>query len=326
MAKKKLAILISPNVHAAYFQDYLSVCEAELSFCLDIKKWKSEYIGGLHFILINFKKDELSIHQVLTLSFVMGVFYKEDEQFKPLDVSPNLKLHRDFIFGSKYKGKTNEHLTQLLLNIALKATKEKEITNIKVLDPMCGRGTSLMWSLNYGLNCKGIEYDTQALLDIRQHLKKWSKLHRQKHKIKEGFTHKSNRSNDGKFLEYSVLTKDKTVTQSAQFISGDAREAKKLLNAERFDIIMSDLPYGIQHQTQDGKRNPLETLNECALNWKKCLKPGGVIVLSFNRYIPKREAMIDAFTNTGLCLVDFQAPHRMSESIVRDIVVFKLHS
>jgi len=44
--------------------------------------------------------------------------------------------------------------------------------------------------------------------------------------------------------------------------------------------------------------------------------------LIFNRYQPKRDALIGAFVDRGLTLREFSAPHRMSESIERDLVVF----
>ena len=45
-------------------------------------------------------------------------------------------------------------------------------------------------------------------------------------------------------------------------------------------------------------------------------------MLAFNKKQPKRDQLIAAFENAGWTTNDFAAPHRMSESIVRDIVIF----
>jgi|GEM_PF-806112 len=320
MAKKKYALLISPSAKSAYFADYVSVAKAELKFVLGLDKCKLEKKGDLEFFIISAQESQLI--QALSLSFVMGAFEKTTAGLIPIDLSPHLRFHSDFVFGSKYKGKTNEHLTKLLINLGLSCVKDASKENIKLLDPMCGRGTTLMWALRYGMNCRGIERETSVLPEIRQHLKKWCKLHKQKHSLKEGFVTKANKKQSGKFIELTLPKKNDDPELKAQIICGDTREADTLLNEEKFHIIASDLPYGVQHTTQDGKRNPIETLNECAYSWKKCLKPNGYIVLAYNKYIPKREAVIDAFTSVGMSHVPFEAPHRMSESIVRDIVIF----
>lgn len=324
MAKKKFALLISPVAKSAYFADYISVAKAELKYSLGVNKCSLERTGALEFLVTSVSEDSESfLSNAMQLSFVMGVFEKTPNGLTPIDSQPSYTLDENFVFGSKYRGKTNEHLTQLLLNLSLASIEEKDYSKIKVLDPMCGRATTLMWALRYGICSKGIERDAQALPEIRQHLKKRCKLHRQKHSLKEGFVNKANKSQSGKFIEFTALDKKQNTEYKTQIICGDAREAHQLLNAEKFQIITSDLPYGLQHTTGDGKRNPIETLNECALSWKQCLKPGGVITLSFNKYIPKRDAIIEAFSSVGLEPSSFEAPHRMSESIVRDIVIFR---
>ena len=175
----------------------------------------------------------------------------------------------------------------------------------------------MLWAMRYGLSAKGIEQDVKAIDDLRQGLKKWTKLHRQKHKILDGFIGKANKKGLGKFLEFTI---DK---QNFRIINGDSREAATLIKSEKFDLITSDLPYGVQHFTTDKTRNPLLVLSECMADWKKLLTKDGVIVLAFNSYIPKRTELIECFENNGFKAQDFSAPHRMSESIVRDVVVFK---
>lgn len=316
MSLQTIALLISPEAKSAYFKDYLDVAKKELQQVLADIAVEYHCIGSLEFFYLSC--EEADLQKLTRLSFVQGIFARKSDQLLPLALAGEFKLHDDFVFGAKYRGKTNERLTQLLINIGLAHIEEKNIEKVKLLDPMCGRATTLLWAMRYGMKAKGIEQDEKALDDIRQTLKKWTKLHRQKHKINEGYIGKANKKQLGKFLEFNAEE------ASMKVIVGDARQSHEVLKGERFDLIVSDLPYGVQHFTTDNTRNPLAVLKECMPQWKQGLKPGGVVVLAFNSYIPKRIEMISAFENAGFIAEEFSAAHRMSESIVRDIVVFKV--
>ncbi len=310
-----IALLISPEAKSAYFKDYLNVAEQELLHVFPEKVFCLEKIGTLEFFQMY--ADETEWPRLVRLSFAQGIFLIENQQLRPLDIGHHFLLHEDFVFGSKFRGKTNERLTQLLINIGLSTIGENIDSNkrIKLLDPMCGRATTLLWAMRYGIDAKGIEQDNKALADIRQNLKKWTKLHKQKHKLQEGFTAKANKQDKGKFLEFSVQEHHMKV------VVGDARHSVDLLKSEKFDLIISDLPYGVQHFTDHNTRNPLPVIEACIPQWDQHLKDQGAIVLAFNSYIPKRDKIIDAFEGFGLTVTDFCAPHRMSESIVRDVIV-----
>ena len=311
-----IALLISPEAKSAYFKDYLDVALQELKYLFGDIAVQQRSIGPMEFFELQCEDSDLP--RLSRLSFVQGLFAIDGELLSPLPVVPEFTLHDDFVFGAKYRGKTNERLSQLLINVGLASINKTSGDGVKLLDPMCGRATTLLWAMRYGIKAKGIEQDNQVLGDLRQSLKKQCKLHRQKHKLNEGFIGKANKKDLGKFLEFNVID------DQMKLIIGDAREANDILKGERFDLIVSDLPYGIQHFTTDNTRNPLAVLQEAIPAWKQSLKPGGSIVLSFNSYIPKRDQLIAAFAEQGLIAESFQAPHRMSESIVRDIVVFKV--
>ena len=50
---------------------------------------------------------------------------------------------QDFMFGTKYRGKTHELLTQYMLNLGLFHLRPTRTQKVTLLDPMCGRGTTL---------------------------------------------------------------------------------------------------------------------------------------------------------------------------------------
>ena len=102
---------------------------------------------------------------------------------------------------------------------------------------------------------------------------------------------------------------------------GDSRDAPELLSGKRYAMLVTDLPYGIEHTGPGGKRNPLDVVRACAPGWAASLRPGGSAVLVFNRLQPRREALAAVFEGVGLEVLPFAAPHRMSESIERDFLV-----
>lgn len=317
---KKLALLISPRAKGAYFNDIIEVAKAELTWLIGADETIAHNkIGAMEFLEVEVEGSETQLASLSSLSFVYGIFEYRQEQLVPLPIEPAFNLHEDFVFGAKFKGKTNEILTQLLINVGLQSIKYKNIADVKLLDPMCGRATTLLWGMRYGMKTKGIEQDAKALDDIRLNVKKWCKVHRQKHLFKDGFVGgKSTKGKTGRFIEFTADD------ASMRVITGDAANAASLLKNEKFNLIVTDLPYGIQHFTTSKTRNPLEVLRACAKDWIESLKPGGVMVLAFNRNIPRRKDLMAVFTEHGLEVLEFTAPHQMSESIVRDILVLHL--
>lgn len=313
---KNLSLLISPRAKSAFFNDYINVARAELCYLINTDEIKHTIISEMDFFEIEATEEQLQ--QLATLSFIYGIFERNNNQLTPLAIDNNFQLHEDFVFGAKYRGKTNETLTQMLINIGLQSIDYKSVADVKLLDPMCGRGTTLLWAMRYGMTCKGIEQEAKALADVRQNVKKWCKIHRQKHQFSEGFSGvKANKQNKGKFVDFSIGN------ASMRIIAGDSTTASDILKGEKFHLIVSDLPYGVQHFTTSKTRNPLAVLTACAKDWSNSLKPNGVIVLAFNSYMPKRKELIAIFADHQMQASQFSAPHRMSESIVRDIVVLR---
>ena len=326
---KRFALLISPRAKSAYFNDYLEVAKAELAWLFPDLAVEHLKIAEMDFLLLAVAEDCLPA--LARLSCVYGIFEQrseqEDGQLLPLAVTTDFDLNEDFVFGSKFKGKTNETLTQMLMNVGLASIEYDDISKVKLLDPMCGRATTLLWGMRYGISGKGIEQESKALADIEQNVKKWCKVHKQKHHFKDGFVGGSS-GKQSKSKSKSKQGKNKFIDFSAndatmRIITGDSVDTASLLKSDKFDLIISDIPYGIQHFTTSKTRNPLAVLEECAKGWSEVLKKKGVIVLAFNSYIPKRAELISAFCRHNLEVLEFSAPHRMSESIVRDIVIFK---
>lgn len=309
----EFALLISPLARAAYFAQAVDVARAELAACVPMAEiTTAEQIGAMEVLRLTAPAEALPA--LARLSVTQGLFEVQAEGWQPVAAGPGFALHEDFVWGEKYRGKTNETLTQLLINLAL---THADAGAARLLDPMCGRGTSLLWALRYGLSASGIEQDPKALPEIRRGLKKWTKLHRQKHKLAEGWVQKSNRRGVGKFLDFTAEG------QVARVVTGDSVEAAPLVGRKPFDLIVTDLPYGVQHMGGPGSRSPLETVAAAAPGWAQLLAPGGAMAIAFNANIPKRAALVQAFDGLGLEECPVPVAHRMSESILRDVLVLR---
>jgi hypothetical protein len=308
----KLKLLVTPLAKGAYFDAYLDVARAELQAHFPGVDAELEQVGGLDLLAVELDEDSLPI--AARLSFVQGAFRTEDTgRLVPLALQSDLLLPDAIVFGAKYQGKTNELVTQLAINLGLRfcATTRPQKT---LLDPMAGRGTTLLWGLRYGIDSTGIERDPDARDALHNHLKRQAKLHRIKHSHRKGFVGRKNRSGSGAFGLYEMAG------HSLRLITGDSRRAPDLLGGQRFDLIVSDLPYGVRFKG-DSHRSPLELVEACAGGWLASLRDGGAMVLIFNRYQPTREQLEEAMAGPESRALDFSAPHRMSESIVRDLFV-----
>jgi len=309
----KVRLLVSPLTQGAFFEDAVDVARAEYLALYPGSEMVTERAGPLVFITVDAREDEFE--RLARLSFVQAIFRECDGGLVVVNQSPSFDLPEQLVTGAKYRGKTNEVVTQLAINVGLTFSDTAGPPKC-LLDPMAGRGTTLMWAARYGLDAYGIDYDPKALAHMQRHVKKQAKLHRIKHKETKGSVGTFRRKSHGRFLQYQFGQR------VVRLITGDAREADALLQRRRHDLIVTDLPYGVQHATPGGTRNPLETIEASAPVWRDCLRPGGAMVLIFNSYQPKRSQLVRPFLECGLQVQEFTAPHRLSESIVRDLVVF----
>ena len=308
------ALLMSPRADAAFFAKAIDVAEEEVRGATG--KVPGRLLqGDMTFLTLD--ADPSDLPALARLASVLGVFLRDGDLMRPMDVTGAFSLHPDFVWGEKYRGKTNETLTQLLLNIALQTAEPRDPAERVVFDPMCGRGTSLLWAMRYGFRAIGVDQDDTVLRDLQRSLKKWTKLHRQKHKLSHGWVQRANKKGVGKYLDFAAAD------TSLRVIIGETADAFDLLQRKPVDLLISDLPYGVEHKAGRDTRNPLHVISAAAPAWTKCLAPGGAMAIAFNSYLPKRAALIEAFDGLGLEIIERPLAHRMSEAILRDILVLK---
>ena len=310
-----LLLLISPLARGAYFREYIAVAEAELRAHFPELDLRHEFIGGLDFLAAQLPR--ASAQQLRRLSFVQGLFERRAGALYPVDAGPDFLLPEGLVWGEKYRGKTNELLTQLALNLALCFDESAPRKGRTLLDPMAGRGTTLFWAARYGISSVGVERDREALEHFTRRGKRQTKLDKIKHKHQRGQRGPKQKGGAGRSAEFSWAG------VSTCLVTGDSAALEPLLAGQRFSLIVSDLPYGVQFLDADGRRDPLEGIRRCAPGWAARLLPGGVMALSFNQLQPKRRPLIELFKAEGLELIPVDVSHRVSESIHRSIALFK---
>ncbi len=231
----------------------------------------------------------------------------------------------------KYKGKTNADFTYFLLHCAKAASDfAQEEGPLRVLDPMCGKATTLFCALCEGCNATGIDTDAKALQEACVYLERSLKLHHIKHKREE-----SSRTLGGGGSARCVsfeMARDAQAFKAGdrlrmEALYGDAARTPEMVKAGGFHLVVSDLPYGVQHAPREngGMSSLARLVERVAPGCERALKPGGALAFSFNQNTLRRSDVARALTGAGLDVLaqppfdDFS--HWVEQAVERDVVI-----
>ena len=315
----RYTMLLWPHANARYQAETEKLARAELEVTLARLgveyTWEEGGVEGLpalDFAARAFTDAEarvLSRHSLLYVLFER----REDGALLPLFGREAPRVGGDLPGILKYKGKTNEVFTQLLVNLAWLAGNMPEKAHL--FDPMCGRGTTLFVALNRGWDATGSDIDRAALREAEQFFKRYLEYHRFKHTTKRG----SLTLRGKKSAPYTAFTLPAGTLRLAEAEAARAREA---FGAGTFDLLCADLPYGVQH----GANMPLEALLRLALPaWAETLKHGAAMALSFNaQTLPARKVRA-LLAGAGLRVLEGgpydHFEHWVEQAVTRDIAV-----
>ncbi|WP_448549931.1 TRM11 family SAM-dependent methyltransferase [Thalassotalea fusca] len=334
-------ILANPGHNRIYFDAALTIAQSELTAILtsvnmDIVEFHEDDLGLPACISFSTKKpiDDQSLRALVASSIFYALFEVTDAQLlKPIK-APNIYTFPTSMSQIlKYVGKTNEQFTRMMINLAVSACNTNS-TTLRLFDPMCGKGTTLYEGFVRGFHVEGIEINKKWAQEIQTYVVQFLKKGRYKHKVVK----EKRNGKDGKKLAdcFSVETAvEKNAYQAGdvqnfKLFPADTRFANYLVKKNSCDIIVSDLPYGVQHgnkQTNDPKmdRSALQLLKEAVPAWKSCLKTKGAMVLSFNEFTMKRADVAEVLSDVGFTVLN-DAPyinyvHRVDQSINRNLIV-----
>lgn len=292
-------------------------------------------VAGVDYLALD--TDELSDSDLAFLgltSAFLALFEQEGQLLRPIAVPSPERYPSDLLTILKYQGKTNEQFTRLVLNVTAASTAHPErVLNrgLRVLDPVCGRGTTLNQALMYGLDTVGVDVDSKDFQLYSAFLTTWLKDRRFKHTAS---TTPVRRDKSVLAKKYEVtFAEDKADyaagrTQTLTFFNGDTLRTKELVRPGTVDVVVADLPYGVQHGSRGPNgliRSPLDLLTAALPGWAATLRPGGAIGLAWNVRVAPRADVASALERAGLTVLggpgydDFA--HKVDRSITRDVVV-----
>jgi len=332
----KYAVLQNPGHNRVYFSSSGKLAKNELSALFqdninNISEIKEEIFGGVEYITFS-SQNKLSEEDVILLSrlsFVYAIFEIQDKLFLPVTKNHSYYFSDDLNMILKYSGKTNEIFTRMMINLAVFASgfKNKFFENLNLLDPVCGKGTTVFDGLICGYNSFGVELSEKLVNESSQFLKKYLENGKYKHSLKKEKISGTGFKSQRYLFDISKNKTDQKENKNllCEFIDGDTQNINKYYKKNTFHIIAGDLPYGIQHENKAGgnkMRNPAELIKTSVPVWTEVLKPGGAIALSWNTFLLKREELEKIFEENKLEIVDFgDFSHRVDQAINRDVIV-----
>lgn len=332
-------ILLAPSANRVYAADAPRLAEAELravaaGFELPDPDVSTTRVAGVDYLALRTSSALTSraVRVLSALSSAHAIFRREGELLAPVALQVGARYPSDLVTIQKYQGKTNEQWTRLLLNVTAAATRDPDKLldgSLHVLDPMCGRGTTLNIALSLGLDVTGVDLDTKDFQAYSAFLKTWMRQHRLKHSAEESGLRTSGR-NRGKQLRVAVAA-DKAAhrsgdTQHVTYLSTDTTDLDGLIRPRSVDVIVTDTPYGVQHGSHGDRlaRSPLELLDRALPQWLRVLRTGGAVGLSYNRHVAPPAELAALLAAHGLTPVDRDPDafrHRVDASIDRDLIV-----
>ncbi|MBA8792682.1 hypothetical protein FHX74_000276 [Friedmanniella endophytica] len=329
----RLLILVEPSANRVYAQQAPALAAAELTVLggSAVGSATPVTVAGVDYLEVETGLDEPRAAELAARSSVcFAVYVREGDLLRPVERPVLDHFEDDLVTIPKYPGKTNEQFTRLLVGLAA-ASATRPLDDAVLLDPLCGRGTTLSTGLRQGYDVAGVETDGKAVEAYAAFLKTYLRRKRLKHRCELHPVRREGRSL-GRRLEAEVTSPVDGRKLDLEVFTGDARDSAALFGRRRFDLVVTDAPYGVAHGSTSGSttgkrrsRSAADLLTEALPVWAGQLKKGGALALSWNTYGMTREALSAVAVDAGLEPRDddayLQFAHRVDASIHRDVFV-----
>ncbi len=334
----KYGILRYPHQNARYFDATKNLLVNEFkvmmeALAIDVDGQGYETLSGIELFCFELETlSETTLKALLQLSSNHILFEIHGDLLKPLNETKVPYFKTDLSSILKYSGKTNEDFTGMMINVGIFSSKFAKAfdTPLQILDPMCGRGTTLYQGLIMGYNVSGIEINPRECDEIDKYLKRYLRFHKYKHDASHQ-TIVVDKKKKGK--KYTIETANTIENFKAkdrrkiQYASGNTLDINDYYKKDSFHVIATDIPYGVQHSgtSKDTFVDIEKLLGEAAFAWHKVLKKGGTVVISYNNFTLKKETLQKLFEAAGYTAL-MKAPydgfeHWVEQAVNRDIFV-----
>lgn len=341
----RYALLILPSANRVYAGASVALTQAELEVFSQsvlggrICEVSAQAIGGVPYVTFAIGRGGLTGQDaayLANLSSAYALFQVEDDLLRPVGLRSLDRFDDDLITIQKYQGKTNEQFTRLLLNVTLLSSafaRDMLQRKFAVLDPLCGRGTTLNQALMLGFDAAGMDLDQKDFEAYSAFIQTWLKRKRIKHHADFAGPVRRNRQVVGRRLQISLAaTKEDYragATQHLDVVNADTARALEFFKPAAFDLLVADAPYGVQHGSRSAARglarSPLDLLAEASPGWARLLRGGGALGIAWNTLVAPRDEAAKILAGAGLEPVNtgpyLAFRHRVDQSIMRDILV-----
>lgn len=350
----RYALLILPSANRVYAGASVALTQAELQVFSRsvlggrITDVSAEAIGGVRYVTFTAGRDGRTGKDGLTgrdaaflanLSSAYALFRIEADGgglLRPVELRSLDRFDDDLITIQKYQGKTNEQFTKLLLNVTLLSSafaRDMLDRKFAVIDPLCGRGTTLNQAMMSGFDAAGIDRDQQDFEAYSAFIQTWLKRKKIKHHVDYAGPVRRNRQVVARRLQVSLAAAKEDykagLTQRLDMVNADTTRALEFFKPAGFDLLVTDAPYGIQHGSRSAARgrarSPLDLLAEVAAAWAALLRGGGALGVAWNTLVAPRAAAAEILAGAGLEPLDtgpyLAFRHRVDQAIMRDILV-----
>ena len=290
-----------------------------------------EEAGGAEFLTFDCRP--LSGPEIAFLACHSSISFMAEKvssgDLRPLDWHPAGYLPEDLPEVLKYKGKTSVPFTMLMLNVALSATPfARSPAPVTVLDPLCGKGTTCFCALQRGMNAVGIDLDRKDVREASDYFSRYLKYHQLKHVLQQRSETFGNTAVPVTEFVFSDTKEHYAArdTRSLVLACGDTALSPALVRKKPVHAVVADLPYGIQHAPQYGRRPEtfVQLLTRALPVWKDVVVPGGALALSFNTLTLPRDKAASLVRQSGFVLCEEDRfshfRHDVEQAVVRDVV------
>src|SRR5438552_3036783 len=190
------AFLVLPAFNRVYGRSAPDLAQAELDvfartmLATDVSDIAARTIGGVPYVTFTAGAvGDRDVAYLSNMSSIYALFELAGDVLRPVTLSPLDRYDDDLLTIQRYTGKTNEQFTKLLVNITLAHSRRAADLlehRARILDPLCGRGTTLNQALMYGSDAAGVERDGRAVDAYETFLKGWLRDKGIKHKADRG--------------------------------------------------------------------------------------------------------------------------------------------
>ncbi|MDF0528695.1 SAM-dependent methyltransferase [Tsukamurella sp. 8F] len=334
------ALLPAPSANRVYARSALDLVVAELTvlgagaFGGRLSSPEVRELAGVEYVLFTADLSAADLALFAHASSVYALFEIAGDLLRPVAVPSPDRYPSDLLTILKYQGKTNEQFTRLLLTVtAASAERPERLTEgrMRLLDPVCGRGTTLNQAAILGLDAVGIDVDGKDFDLYSVFLTTWLKDNRLKHKAATTPVRREHALLAKKYEAVFAPTREAYAaghTQSVTMYLADTARAAQLIRPGTVDLVVGDLPYGVRHGSSGPKglaRGPLDLLDSAVGGWAATLRTGGAMGLSWNTLVAPRADVAAALDGAGLDVLSGPGydgfAHRVDRSILRDLMV-----